>query len=225
LFARFALLIWSDYGEETEVDAPVNERARGEVFSAFRLLNNISTRFETDCMRFSEGGRAAYVAWVNDLTRRFRPGAEHPALVAHCKKYKSLVPSLALIIALVEGEAEDISESAVGRAVLWANYLEQHARRAYGSVTTGGVSAAKLIIEKIRAGCLPPQFTARQVKLKQWGGLAGENVEQALELLAECGWLRATPRKTGGRPTIDYEPNPRAFDGFDKRLDRDIEKL
>jgi hypothetical protein len=219
LFARFGMLVWPDSLIADEVDAPEDELARQRVFNAFLRLNNISSRLEDigatggalPYLRYSPEGRKVYVEWAQSLARRFRAGSEHPALVAHCSKYKSLVPSLALTIAMVEGEKDAVSESAVKRAVAWADFLEAHARRAYGSVTTVGVSAAKLILEKLRTGQLSSPFTAREIKNKQWGGLSGDSVEKALEVLEECGWVRGTPRSStgkGGRPTVDYVAHP-----------------
>jgi len=78
-----------------------------------------------------------------------RSGAVVAWLLSHLAKYRSLVPSLALICHLIEcvdGTARGpVSGVATAKAVAWGAYLEAHARRLYASVMdTVGVAAALL---------------------------------------------------------------------------------
>jgi hypothetical protein len=100
---------------------------------------------------------------------------------------------------------------AVEQALVWANYLEAHARRIYAMATTGvGLAAARAILSKVRRGKLTDGFTARDIKQKEWTGLGGEDVEAGLELLVEMDWLRKIKVRGNGRPTEIYLVNPLA---------------
>ena len=56
-------------------------------------------------------------------------------------KYRSLMPSLALISSLIDavtgGPRGPVSRAAAEQAIAWCGYLEAHARRIYATVTDG----------------------------------------------------------------------------------------
>ena len=140
------------------------------------------------------------------LEHRLWAGDLHPAFEAHLAKYRKLVPGLALIIHLAEAGTGPIKDYSVRRAIDWAGYLESHARRLYGGVTAPELVAAKAILKKIRAGALPGVFLSWQVWRPGWTGLTDrEVVSDALDLLADYGWLKIHRVETGGRPSIEYE--------------------
>ena len=77
------------------------------------------------------------------------------------------------------------------RAAAMCDYLEAHARRAYGSVTHRSRLAAVRLAGKIRAGSLKDGFTVRDVYRKEWAMLeSSEPALSACEELVEAGWLR-----------------------------------
>jgi hypothetical protein len=111
-------------------------------------------------------------------------------------KYRSLMPSLALIGHLIDGVAGGptgpVSGGAAARAVAWCAYLQGHARRLYASVTDQARVAAALLAARLTRGRLPSPFTARDVYRNEWTGLAEPRVVQgALACLEELGWLRS----------------------------------
>ncbi len=65
---------------------------------------------------------------------------------SHVAKYRSLMPSLALIGHLIDGVAGGptgpVSGGAAARAVAWCEYLQGHARRLYASVSCRARSKA-----------------------------------------------------------------------------------
>jgi hypothetical protein len=140
-------------------------------------------------------------------------------IVAHLAKYRSLMPSLALIF-----HASDRATAAnfgpvplepAERAASWCDYLEAHARRIYYGVIARVDIAVRLLGEKIRAHKLPNSFTTREVYRPQWAGLTEPaDVALALEALEDLGWLdvRASPSTSvGGRPTKNYHVNPKIW--------------
>jgi hypothetical protein len=58
------------------------------------------------------------------------------------------------------------------RALAFIEYLETHAKRAYGASSEAETAAAKTILSKIRAGELMDSFTARDIYRKQWSNLS-----------------------------------------------------
>ena len=97
------------------------------------------------------------------------------------------------------------------RALAWSQYLETHARRAYGAATSGDVETAKAILYRIRKGDLPSRFGSRDVWRPGWTGLSDrDDVAGGLALLVDLDWLREVAEPTPGRTRTVYVANPRA---------------
>ena len=131
-------------------------------------------------------------------------------------KFRSLMPSLALIFHLIEvadgTAAEAVTLRSAQLAAQWCDYLETHARRIYGLVNDLGIQAATRLASKIEEGVLQDGFTARDVYRMHWGLLDDkELVSLALDELELFGWVRAEPSAPGsGRPPLPvYRINPK----------------
>ena len=99
------------------------------------------------------------------------------------------------------------------RALGFAEYLETHARRAYGAGPEAEVGAAKSIVRHIRNGDLEDNFGARDIHRRGWSNLTDRSrVQGGLDLLCDLYWIAAEDKKPlgGGRPTIRYFINPSA---------------
>jgi hypothetical protein len=133
------------------------------------------------------------------------------ALESHLAKYRKLVPTLALIFHLADGGSGPIIDLALLRVVAYAEYLEKHARRAYGTGGQVQLTAAKAILARLRKSDLSMPFTARDIHQRGWSGLTDiEQVQSGLDLLADLDWLSCQRLPTGGRPRLLYRLNPRA---------------
>jgi hypothetical protein len=125
------------------------------------------------------------------------------------KSYRSLVPSLALLIHLAEHCGGPVGLIALERAIAWADYLETHARRIYAPAISRDVDAARQLAEKLKAGSVGPQFALRDVYNKGWSGLsARDDVAAAVRVLEDFDWLRAEHEQTPGRTRTVYTLNP-----------------
>lgn len=228
LIQRFGLLVWPDTGGEWQnVDRWPDSTAKKEAHRVFEYLDKldpttIGAQQDTDhdgdpegipYLRFDDAALGLFLEWRTDLEARLRGGDLHPALESHLAKYRKLVPSLALILHLASNGTGPVTERATLQALAWAEYLETHARRAYGSVTVPEVAAAKAIISRIRKGDLKREFSSREVWRPGWAMLSDrEQVADALRLLVDYDWLTtATNDGTGGRPATIYAVNPRGF--------------
>jgi hypothetical protein len=223
LVQRFQLAVWPDVaGEWRHVDRWPDTEAKRAAWEVFRRLADLSAddvgaerdEYDDEAAPFLRFGPAAYelfVEWRTDLERRIRADDEHPALIAHLAKYRSLVPTLALVSHLADGQTGDVGEAALVRALGWADYLETHARRLYASVTGSDTAPARALARRIRAGDVQDGFTARDVYRACWTALGTpDEVREAVADLVDLGWLREDEEQTGGRPKVLYRINPRA---------------
>ena len=151
-------------------------------------------------------------AWISDLEGRLRNNDEPPAIQEHLGKYRSLMPSMALIhhlLDVADGKAHGpVSLASARLAAASCDYLESHARRIYylaGNIARG---AAGNLSKKIKLGTLNDGFTARDVQRKGWSLLTEkEVVNSALNELVEANWLKSknqTPSHGGKTKEIFY---------------------
>jgi Protein of unknown function (DUF3987) len=225
---RFQLLVWPDVTAEWQhVDRWPDTEAKHRVFAVYRQLSDLDLdalgahQRDPDALpflHFSAEGQACFDDWWGALEHHLRDATEHPVIVAHLAKYRSLMPALALLFHVIEGVAHGrggpVSEAAAQQAIAWCTYLEAHARRVYESVTAAPRVAAARLAAEIRAGHLLGPFTARTARLKGWAGLTEpDDVAGAIAVLEELHWLRAVevpPTSKGGRRTTNYLINPGA---------------
>lgn len=222
LIQRFGLLVWPDYsGDWRECDRWPDTVARETAWSAFDRLDALDPaavgaehdQFEAlPFLRLDDAAQAVFSSWRLGLEKALRGVDMAPALESHLAKYRKLVPALALINHLADGGAGPIRETALVRALAFAEYLETHARRAYGAGLANEADVAKLIVARIRKRDLVDGFTARDIQRKAWSGLTdADAIKAGLELLADLDWIAAETSETGGRPRTAYAINPRAL--------------
>ena len=133
-------------------------------------------------------------------------------LESHLAKYRKLVPSLALIVHLVDIGHGEVSDTAMERALRWAAYLESHAGRVYASSSVAAADAAHAIIAKVRSGRLKQQFGSREIIRAQWSRLRDrETIQAALQLLVDHDWLSVTKVETSGRTATVFVVNPKVL--------------
>jgi putative DNA primase/helicase len=225
LMQRFQLLVWPDVPPDWKnIDRWPDSEARQRAYEVFIHLNRlISADINADCdeslggipyLRFDAEAQEIFDEWRAGLERRIRSGEEHPALEAHLAKYRSLVPSLALLIHLANRGKNPVALEAVERACAWADFLESHARRVYGAVIASEVTAARALASRILKGDVPREFALRDVYRQHWAHLSTrEDAAGAVEVLVDLDWLRGTTEDTGGRRRRRFLVNPRIWEG------------
>lgn len=228
LIQRFQVLVWPDMSRDWEyVDRLPNARLISTAESVLKKLTGMDAE-NPKRFRFSDEAQELFVHWLRELERKVRGDELHEALIAHLSKYRSLMPSLALLFELADQEANgrcDPSEQQVSlkhaqQAAAWCEYLESHAGRVYSCVVTPQVRAANELSQKIKArkvGDANGWFTGRDVYLKRWSGLhTPEIVAQGADILCDAGWLRAFSKDSTdplgrGRSSHGYFVNPRVW--------------
>lgn len=224
LLQRFGLAVWPDVSREFQrVDQWPDTLAKQAAWEVFERLNQLQPASETDAQewRFTPEAQALYWEWVEPFETEIRGEDLHPALISHLSKYRKLVPALSLIFAMVDtpNSGNLIQERELLRALAWADYLRTHAERLYAAAVIPETTAAKQLLEKIKAGklcdgdgVLLEAFEPWKVAVKHWAGLGTPDaVRKAAHLLADYGWLARETVPTGangGRPSERYLIHP-----------------
>ena len=208
---RFQLLVYPDRKPETYVDDLPGKMAESRMLDVFKLMAAIEAG-EQIKLRFSPEAQALFIEWHEELTTKLSDPDIHPAIESHLSKYKSMVPSLALLIHLADNPASAaigaVTQQAMIKALVWAEYLEGHMHRVYSLSESMEQDNAITIARKFGKQ-LQGSFTARDVALAGWKGIgkSTERVQTAISILLDCGYVREQYRDTNGRPTVDYVIN------------------
>jgi hypothetical protein len=225
LIQRFQLLIWPDKPnkwvyEDRKKDTHAFEKAE-EVYRGIASLNSQNPLR----LKFSEEAQSVFQDWLTQLMDiELRDEELHTSLESHFSKYRSLMPSLAMLFSLADGNRETVGVEHTRQAVAWCTYLKEHAKRVYASRTDPAKSAAIVLKKKLEKGLLGDAkgtFTFRELCRKEWAELSRpDQARAALGLLEEDNWVRKESRKSdavradlvnGGRPSEKYRINPKVL--------------
>ena len=133
---------------------------------------------------------------------------------AHLGKYPSLVPSLALILHVVEGNNGPVDLTSTTKAIAWAKYLEAHAKRLYAPIVGADFVSARALAKKLQTRKISERFSLRDVYRHGWANLTNsEEVKVAAEVLEDFDWIERTHEETAGRTATVYQVNPLIWEG------------
>ncbi|MDD5274072.1 MAG: DUF3987 domain-containing protein, partial [Methylovulum sp.] len=227
LMQRLQLAVWPDEPEHWElVDTVPNKAYKQRAYDILKSLAELdfighgAERDEDDSrpfFRFDQDGQTVFNNWLTKLQTVKIKQEENPLMAEHFGKFRSLMPSLALIfhcIDMADGKARgSVSAQAARLAVDWCGYLESHARRIYAMAQSPQHAAAVKLADKIKAKALPNPFTAKTIYDKGWHGLKDKGeVTAACNVLMDENWLMMARKpigKSGGRPPLpEYHINP-----------------
>lgn len=227
LLQRMQLLIYPDELKDWKlIDEYPDKAARDRVFNIIKSLcqldplnhgAGINGSDTLPYFRFSEEAQELFNQWLTALQIKLINNDETPLMIEHLNKYRSLMPSLALIdhlVAIADGASGvQVTLASAEKAAGWCEYLESHARRVYG--LTGNIvqRVASELAKRIKNKKLADGFTVREVYRKGWHLLDNkETVKTACDELVEAGWLiqYAIPIE-GRQPKEAYLINPKIF--------------
>lgn len=225
LMQRFQLAVWPDVSAAWHnVDRwpdSVAKKAAWEVIH--RLGQQTADDFgaerdqfdanEIPFLRFSPtSAQQQFDDWREHLEKRLRSGQDHPAIESHLAKYRSLVPSLALLIHLADTRGGLIGSESLDKAIRWAAYLESHARRLYGAAVKPDISAAKALAHRIKRKDIQDRFALRDVYRNGWSDLTTkEDTERAVDVLIDFDWIRREKFQTATKSGTRHFINPKAL--------------
>lgn len=164
--------------------------------------------------RFDDEAQKFYYEWFDDLDKKILEESR-PLMQQHLVKYRSLMPSLAMIFHLVRladtGVAGDITFDCAQRAAGWCAILEEHARRIYGLAATSRQESAIVLAKHIAEGKSGRRFRPRDIQRSNLYKLPdAAAVKAACKELVDMNWLRQEVVKEGrtGPATTFYVVNP-----------------
>jgi putative DNA primase/helicase len=228
LLQRFQLIVWPEVGAEWKnVDRYPDTGAKNAAFEVYKSLDGLSPESlgaevvddQIPGLRFAPDAQELFTEFRSALEKRIRSGdGTTPAFESHMSKYRSLMPSLALVFHLVEvvgGQRQGpVDLEAARMAAMWCDYLEHHARKIYAAELYPDQTAAHLLASKIRAGAVVDEMNVRDIYRPQWSGLATpEAVCDGIRLLERCNMARIIQKDTGGRQAdvIQLHPSLKRF--------------
>jgi hypothetical protein len=168
LIQRFQVLVYPDEPRDWQlIDQYPDHEAKNRAFAVFERLAAMD--FTAHGATLEEGAKAPHFHFSPDAQRFFydwltthegklRRNGEEPIMIEHLAKFRSLMPSLALIfhaIGVADGTASGpVTLRSAQRAAQWCDYLETHARRIYGLVNDLEIQAAARLASKIQEGAI-----------------------------------------------------------------------
>jgi hypothetical protein len=229
MFQRLQMLVYPDEVKKKDWKFVDQSPDRGARERAYKIIECLAHMDFTKCgatkdeferfpyLQFSEDTQHLFNEWLTELEMEKIRGSDHPMILEHFGKYRSLMPSLALIFHLIDvadgSPSGPVSLQAAEKAAAFCEYLESHARRVYGLVANIDQQAAAILAEKIQAKKLNDGFTVRDVYRKNWHLLNDRELAQpACDELAELGWLKVERREkegTGRSALPIYHINPK----------------
>ena len=217
LIQRFQLLVWPDPQTTWSYrDRAPSATAKAQADAVYCRLAAMDEENPT-IFKFSNAAQDLFVQWLTELETTLASDSLNPVMVAHLAKYRSLMHSLALLLALADGCDGEIPLAPVRRAASWCEYLTSHAHRIYAAKLTPERSAALLLSKRLRGGWRHREatFSLRDVYVNGWMGLGTpDEVRAALQILEEASWVRKhakTQATSGGRPSEQWATNPRIY--------------
>jgi len=213
LMQRFQLLVWPDIPADWQyLDRAPNAMALERAAEVYRRVAAMDAENPLR-LQFDDEAQEMFIAWISDLERRIRKDETSLVMQAHLAKYRSLMPSLALLFSLADNRLQSVSLHHAQLASDWCDYLEAHATRVYASQVSPAKSAAIALSRKLAKGWKRTErfFNLRDLYRNGWTGLItpGE-ARAAIQVLEDYGWVRKeTDTPATGRPSELYAINPR----------------
>lgn len=205
LIQRLQLAVYPDDVKDwVNVDRYPNSMAKNKAFDVYESLANLD---EHEPLRFDSNAQEVFNAWRADLEAKLRADDIHPAIESHLAKYRSLIPSIALLLSIVdEPNAESIESRFLNKAIKWGVYLFSHSLRIYnGCIDASSIAAKRIVKDKNK---IPSPFKAKEIQQKGWSGLNTHSlVKDALNILVEHCYLIEMSKPTNGRPSVSYRWN------------------
>ena len=218
LLQRFQLTVWPDVSKSwRNVDRWPDSEAKQTAWETYARLSNLdvtdigakmSDEEKIPWLRFAPDAQEEFDQWRADVEPECRSNEYHPAFEAHLSKYRSLVPSIALLVHLADNGRGQVSSVSIKTAIGWSQYLKAHAKRLYAPALDPALTAAHELDRHILRNDIGPSFSERDVYLKGWRLLDKERTSLALDYLEALDRVSRRTLETGGRPRIIWTVHP-----------------
>ena len=210
---RFQVSVYPDPIQEKWelIDRKPDHEALRQVMELFETLDAIEiSETSPRIVSFSYEAQRIANGWRTQLEQKILDPELSAARKSYLSKYRSLMPSFALIFEVlrVKGLPLDVSAEATKLAIRWADLLETHMHKILCMGQTPE-STARTLLTKIERGDVYDGMGLRELYRHHWKGL-GDPVEgrNALTLLENHGYIRCQKETNGGRPSEIIRINP-----------------
>lgn len=214
LLQRFQILLYPERKKDwCRVDREPDEKAEAVIKSIIQAIDaipnpkHIDGKIERIRLRYDEEAQELADDWAEDLECRLVNDGLSPIFEAHLSKFRSLMLSLALIFCVIKALSKkdaavpaSVDYRSVELAIDWCSFLESHAKRAYGEHLEPGKASARHLLNKIQKQQVKDFDRPRDLYRKKWKGLSSaDELEAALSVLADFGWLRVENINSEGK--------------------------
>lgn len=212
---RFQLMVYPDTRSSWKfIDRAPDEDAKSKAMEAFEKLDQIPINESSpSVLSFTQEAQRAYNAWRSELELRLISENIPNHQKAYLSKYRSLMPSLALLFQAIENDQSNaVSLACAKQAIHWCFILESHANKILGLSMTQEATAEHFL-EKMKEGEIYNGQKLREINRKKWKGLSSTHkVNQAIKVLQEHGYLKKHKEVSYGKASETIFINP-AFEG------------
>ena len=217
LLQRFQLTVWPDVSKEWKNVDRWDSEAKETAWKTYRKLSQLDVlsigaeqgdEAEIPWFRFAPDAQEEFDQWRADLEVELRGNEYHPAFEAHLAKFRSLVPSIALLVHLADNGEGQVSRVSLMTAIGWSQYLKAHAERFYAPALDPALAAARELERHILRGDIGPSFTERDVYVKGWRLLDREGTSLSVDYLQALDRITGETLETGGRPKTIWTIHP-----------------
>jgi hypothetical protein len=191
---RFQVAVYPDPIQNWQlIDRKPDHGAFQQVMELFERLDAIEMN-ETSPHTVSFSYEAQILAndWRSRLEHKILDPELSAARKSYVSKYRSLMPSLALIFEVMrmKGPPLDVSAEATKLAIQWVDLLETHMHKILCMGQTPE-SSALLLVKKIKYGELYDGMKIRELYRKSWKGMTTpEKTLETLHTLEKHGYIR-----------------------------------
>ncbi len=220
---RFQMLVKSAPHADYDIrlaDVEPDYQAKQDYHDVFERLLNLPVDNPIN-INFDNDAQDIFEVWFEQLEKRLRSGKLPDVMASHLSKYRSLMPSLALIFEAINNDdfcverlSSDLLVSAQSAqlAIDWVQYLECVARDIFTNDTDVEIDHAILLAGKIagriESGKITDKMPMRAIKRMFKSKKDTEYLAAALDMLQENDWLTIEIVKTKGRSSTILSLNP-----------------
>jgi len=223
MLQRFQLLVWPEIPPEwINVDRRPDRKAYERALGVYRRLDKLKERVRLldgiPALHFDSDAQIFFDLWHGDLEKRLKSDEiDSAALCSHLSKFRSLMPSLALLIHLADTtDLTPVSLDAAVKAAELCDYFEAHALKVYAAAINPDLQAAHALARKIKACKIVDKVPVRDLYRNQWSRLTTPaSVRSGLSVLEAYGWARYEDVETPGRSVETIRLHP-ALEALEK---------
>jgi hypothetical protein len=207
---RFQIAVYPETrGTWEMVDKAPNQAAIDDVCALFSQLDAI--KLGSPPVYFTREAQELYYSWRKTIEAKIRNRSLAAIFQGYLGKYRSLMPSLALIFELCESEGEisSVSYESAKKAVAWCEILFTHVNKIYSRTIHNPVQGAVILAKKIVSGGIPDGENLRLINRRNLTGLkTSEDLEKAINVLSKLDWVRKDTRTGRGGTSEFLRINP-----------------